>query len=40
MSALAYNIAQNLPQGLSVEIANSFRSEYHDLSLRLNMNLF
>jgi hypothetical protein len=32
MSALAYNIAQNLPQGLSAEIADSFRGWGVELS--------
>ncbi|WP_257222500.1 hypothetical protein [Acinetobacter sp. YH16050] len=32
MSALAYKIAQNLPQGLSAEIANNLRSSGIELS--------
>ena len=32
MSAWAYNIAQNLPQGLSAEIADNFRSAGIELS--------
>ena len=39
MSALAYKIAQNLPQGLSAEIADNFRSAGIELSgKKRNMN--
>ena len=41
MSALAYKIAQNLPQGLSAEIADNFRSAGIELSgKKRNMNVF
>jgi hypothetical protein len=41
MSALDYNIAQNLPQGLSAEIADNFRSAGIELSGKsLNLNVF
>ena len=41
MSALAYKIAQNLPQGLSAEIADNFRSAGIELSgKKRNMNGF
>ena len=41
MSALAYKIAQNLPQGLSAEIAANFRGAGIELSgKKRNMNVF
>ena len=41
MSAWAYNIAQNLPQGLSAEIADNFRSAGIELSgEKWNMSVF
>ena len=41
MSALAYKIAQNLPQGLSAEIADNFRSAGIELSAKKrNINVF
>ena len=41
MSALAYKIAQNLPQGLSAEIADNFRSAGIELSgKKRNMGVF
>ena len=41
MSALAYNIAQNLPQGLSAEIADSFGTGCIELSGKSwNMSVF
>jgi hypothetical protein len=41
MSALAYKIAQNLPQSLSAEIADNFRSAGIESSWKKrNMNVF
>ena len=41
MSAWAYNIAQNLPQGLSAEIADSFGTGSIELSgKKRNMSVF
>ena len=41
MSALAYKIAQNLPQGLSAEIADNFRSTGIELlGKKRNMGVF